>query len=294
MSKNIGNWPVIKPDDRRLFISEPERTSSSWARVSAFFVDLKFLPKADAGLDTQILHGHSVRVLEQKGEWTKIASQLTGKNGETKDHYVGWVLSSGISSDTPAPTHRVIAPRTFLYPEADMKKPRSGYRSMGSLITVVGHLETRGTAYGILSDGNAVIDRHISPLTETSGDYVAVAEQLLATPYLWGGNTGFGIDCSGLVQLSMEMAGKAVFRDTDMQAATIGAPVDIKGDWSDLQRGDLIFWRGHVAIAQGYKSGEAHLIHANGYTMDVTSEPVQQAVDRIAYLYEMPIGVRRP
>ena len=175
-----------------------------------------------------------------------------------------------------------------------MKLPRTGYRSMGSLLEVTGKTETRGTRYALLSDGNVIIDRHISPLEAHADDFVSVAEQLLATPYLWGGNTGFGLDCSGLVQLAMLISGEAVLRDTDMQAATIGDPVQIGNDWEKLKRGDLVFWRGHVAIAQGRISGSSHIIHANGYTMDVTSEPALQAINRIAYLYEMPIGVRRP
>ena len=156
------------------------------------------------------------------------------------------------------------------------------------------HAETRGTQYAILDSGEVVIANHLVEAGNHSTDYVSVAETLLRTPYLWGGSTAFGIDCSGLVSLAMQMAGIDVLRDSDMQAATIGEPVAIRPDWGDLKRGDLLFWRGHVAIAQGEIGGQQHMLHANGHTMDVASEPVAEAVLRIEHLYEKPIGVRRP
>lgn len=279
-------WPQLDSDDRRLYVPQSALASAKSAFVDRFFVDLKSGLQADAGLDEQLLYGDAVAILQTHGEQAKVRN--------ARDGYIGWVECSALSGKPFNPTHRVIAPRTFLYPKADMKLPRTGYRSMGSVIEVIGKAETRGTGFALLADGNSIIERHIIPIEKTAADYVSVAEQLLATPYLWGGNTGFGIDCSGLVQLSMLMTGRKVLRDTNMQAATIGDPVEIDSDWVRLKRGDLIFWRGHVAIAQGEIGGTPHIIHANGYTMDVTSEPVKQAVERIAYLYELPIGVRRP
>src|SRR5690606_30732402 len=99
------------------------------------------------------------------------------------------------------PTHVVSAPRSFLYPGPDLKLPRAGELSLGSSVTVRDFAETRGTRYALLSTGEAIISGHLRPVAEVSDDYVAVAEQLLMTPYLWGGSTAFGIDCSGLVQL---------------------------------------------------------------------------------------------
>jgi len=279
-------WPQLREDDPRLHLSAVERQAAQPVWVARFFVDLQRKPGPEAGLDTQILHGENLLKVESADGWAKIQAR--------RNRYVGWVPEDALSEGERAPTHFISVPRTFLYPGADMKLPRSGYRSLGSGVVVTDRAETRGTHYTILDSGEAVIANHLAAAGDHAADYVSVAETLLRTPYLWGGSTAFGIDCSGLVSLAMQMAGMDVLRDSDMQAATIGKPVAIRPDWSDLKRGDLVFWRGHVAIAQGEIGGEQHLLHANGHTMDVTSEPAAAAVLRIEHLYEKPIGVRRP
>jgi cell wall-associated NlpC family hydrolase len=161
---------------------------------------------------------------------------------------------------------------------------------MGSRVSVDGFAETRGTEYGLLASGEALIAGHLRPVGEYAGDYVDVAETLLSTPYLWGGTSAFGIDCSGLVQLSMRMTGRAVPRDTDMQASGLGEPFDPGAGMAGLQRGDLVFWKGHIAVMLDGRN----IIHANGHTMMVSSEKLSDAVERIAYLYGGPTGFRRP
>jgi cell wall-associated NlpC family hydrolase len=279
-------WPVTSSTDRRLFANKEQLAGSKTAWITVHFADLKSKNNANAGLDCQLLFGEEVKVLETQADWVKVRREFDG--------YIGWIADNAISFDVTTPTHQVIAPRTFVYSAPDLKLPRTGYRSMGSKIAVTEFVENRGTRYAMLESGEAIIASHIVSLDEYADDYVSVAEKMLHTPYLWGGNTAFGIDCSGLVQLSMAMAGKQVLRDTDMQASTIGQPVMVAPDYQDLQRGDLVYWRGHVAIAQGILNGEAYLIHANGNSMDVTSEPAKEAIDRTEYLYELPIGVRRP
>ena len=203
---------------------------------------------------------------------------------------VGWIESNALSQDIIHPTHRISAPRTYLYPKADMKLKNCGQLSLGSLVNVTDTVTNRGTDYAILSTGEALIRGHVTPVDHFEKDYVAVAESLLHVPYLWGGDSALGLDCSGLVQLSMAMTGKQVLRDSDMQAATIGEVIIPNAGYSNLERGDLIFWKGHVAIVRG--GGE--IIHANGHSMTVAIEPIEDAINRIAYLYDKPIGFRRP
>ncbi len=161
---------------------------------------------------------------------------------------------------------------------------------MGSQISVTGYAETRGTNYAVLPSGEAIVAGHLVPKDAVANDYVTVAETLLNTPYLWGGSSGFGIDCSGLVQLSLRMTGRNVLRDTDMQAETVGSAIEAGAAYENLRRGDLVFWKGHVAIM----TDAENMIHANGHTMLVSREPLEAALERIGYLYGKPTGFRRP
>ena len=259
------------------------------AVVSAHFADAYDRPAKDAGLQTQFLHGHEVLVFDggggdYDGEWAWVQCQTDG--------YVGYVQRSLLTeysvSKQSEPTHMVSAPRTFLYSDKDLKSPRSGYRSMGSKVRVVDQATTRGTDYAILEGGEAIIANHLIEIGDWLSDPVSVAETLLHTPYLWGGNTGFGIDCSGLVSLSNLLCGNVVLRDSDMQAASIGEVIPL--DTDNLRRGDLIFWKGHVGMMADNKT----MLHANGNTMNVALEPLAEAIERIGYLYDAPTLARRP
>ncbi|MER9266278.1 NlpC/P60 family protein [Mesorhizobium sp. M0410] len=252
------------------------------ARISASVADIRRAPRPDAGVDTQLLFGEDVLVFEDVGGWAWIQAE--------RDGYVGYVADTVLGGRDHAATHVVSVPRTFLYPGPDLRFPVSGELSMGSLVAVTGSAETRGTHYALLPSGQAVISGHLRPVAEFAPDYVAVAESFLGTPYLWGGVSGFGIDCSGLVQLAMHMAGRQVLRDTDMQATTVGEPLDPGPDFAGLRRGDLVFWKGHVAIMTDPET----MIHANGHTMLVSREGMREAVARIGYLYGGPTGFRRP
>jgi len=247
--------------------------------VQAHFADIQQASEDNAGLDTQFVHGTLVNVFDVDGDWAWVQSTIDG--------YVGYTKRACLSAEILAPTHCVIAPRTFLYPEPDLKSARSGYLSMGSSICISDYAETRGTQYAILDNGAVIIADHIAPIDAFEADYVSVAERLLHTPYLWGGTTGFGIDCSGIVQLSLSLVGQNVLRDTDMQEAKLGEVLDCAA--ADLQRGDLVFWKGHVAIV----SGPNTIIHANGRSMNVAVEPLDEAIERIAYLYNRPTCFKR-
>ena len=257
-------------------------TAGRKARIAAPVLDLRNAPSTEAGLDSQLIHGDEVLVFEDADGFAWVQS--------LRDSYVGYVLSDGLSDQLEQPTHIVCVPRTFSYREADMKKPVTASFSLGSRLTITGHVETRGTDYALLASGEALIANHLQPLNQHAADYVAVAETLEHTPYLWGGVSAFGMDCSGLVQLCMFMAGKNVLRDTDMQEKTIGRHLNIGDDFQSLQRGDLVFWKGHVAIVLDSET----IIHANGHTMSVARESLHGAIERIAYLYGQPTGFRRP
>lgn len=251
-------------------------------QVCASVVDLRGEPRPDSGPQTQVIFGDIVRVFEEQDGWCWVQAE--------RDGYTGYVSEASLEKPTREATHMVIVPRTFVYPGSDLRFPHSKALSLGSRVRITGFAEKRGTEYVLLENGEALIAKHVAPLTEHASDYVAVAETLLHTPYLWGGTSGFGIDCSGLVQLSMWVAGRTVLRDSDMQQNTLGEIIEPDADYSNLKRGDLVFWKGHVAIC----AAPDMLIHASGHTMTVTLEPLKDAIDRIAYLYDLPTLIRRP
>lgn len=277
--------------DRRLYAFRPDLADEALkgrveaerfargepARVAVPVAPLRPFPDLQRGIDTELLFGETVRVFDRADGFAWVQAD--------QDGYVGYVPEAMLGEPEDA-THHIVVPRTFVYPEAELRKPPRTALSMGSRITVTGEAETRGTRYVLLPDGGAVIARHCLPLGERLGDdYVSVAETFVETPYLWGGRSGFGIDCSGLVQLAMMMIGKQAPRDSDMQAQ-FGKAITRE----ELRRGDLVFWKGHVGIMQ---DGET-LLHANGHTMSVARENLEAAIQRIGWLYDRPTGYRRP
>ncbi|OYR10442.1 C40 family peptidase [Brucella grignonensis] len=277
---------AYRPDlaDERLSgkVEASRFTTDTLMQVSASVVDLRSEPRPDSGPQTQIIFGDMVRVFEEQDGWSWVQAE--------RDGYTGYVSSTSLEKPTADATHMVIVPRTFIYPGSDLRFPHSKALSLGSRVRIVGSAETRGTQYALLENGEALIAGHLAPLDQHAADYVAVAETLLHTPYLWGGTSGFGIDCSGIVQLSMWVSGRKVLRDSDMQQNTLGEIVEPDADYSNLKRGDLVFWKGHVAIC----ASPDMLIHASGHTMTVTLEPLKDAIRRIAYLYDLPTLIRRP
>ncbi len=246
-------------------------------------ITLRSAPDRELGVETEALFGEEINIFEVADGWAWI--QLL------KDSYVGYVPVDAIAYGFKKISHIVDHPRTFLYPEADMKKRPLACLSMGSRLDIVDETEGNGIRFLLTRDGQAIVERHCRHFKAFSGpDFVNHAGRLLETPYRWGGCSAFGIDCSGLVQLTMFMAGNYVKRDSDMQAASIGEEIDPGDDFSGLQRGDLIFWKGHVAIAEDHDT----IIHANGFSMSVSREPLKQAVQRIEPLYGKPTLCRRP
>ncbi len=218
-------------------------------------------PRHDAPLDTEALHGERVTVYDIDGEgwaWGQLES----------DGYVGYLPANALVMPGVAPTHRVIAPRTFLYHDPDIKTPPLMPLSLGSLVTV----KREEKDFSITGRG-AIFAKHLAPVSQFEPDFVLTAKKFLGAPYLWGGKTSLGLDCSALVQLSLAAAGIASPRDSDMQEQALGEKVSLE----NVRRGDLIFWKGHVAIV----CDPGTLIHANAFHMMVEIEPLAEAVGRI-------------
>jgi cell wall-associated NlpC family hydrolase len=235
-------------------------------------------PDAPLGWASQLLHGELVRVYEEKDGWAWV--QALG------DCYVGYVRADALSPDIRAPTHRVTVPGTFVYAAADAKALTGTHLTMNALVCVA----ESGPAFARLVGGGFVPMGHLGGIDETAPDFVAVAERFVGTPYVWGGKTRLGMDCSGLVQVAMHAAGRQCPRDSDMQMAELGTPAEAGRNLDGLQRGDLIFWKGHVAIV----SGASILLHANAHHMAVAAEPLRPAVDRIARSGCPIVAIRRP
>jgi cell wall-associated NlpC family hydrolase len=248
------------------------------ARVVVPVIALRPKPDLASGIDTELLMGEAVAVFERRNGWCWVKA--------LSDGYVGYLPETAIAEGAAAPTHVVIPQRTFLYPEPELRKPHAATLSMGSLVRVTGTAEARGNHYVVLEDGTAIFAKHVQPIGENrGGDFVEIALRFIETPYLWGGRSGLGIDCSGLVQLALSMTGRSAPRDTDMQAAGLGRPIERE----ELKRGDFVFWKGHVAIMEDPET----IVHANGHTMTVARENFAAAVERIGWLYEQPTGYRR-
>lgn len=253
---------------------------SAWVVVPV--ADLRGKPDNQAGVDTQLLLGEEVSVYDRRDGWAWVQRR--------QDGYIGYIDVASLGDAGHTATHLVSAPRSFVYPGPDLRFPHVQALSMGSQVAVVVETETRGTRYFNLADGQSMIAKHLRPIADRQSDYVSVAENFLNTPYLWGGNSGFGIDCSGLVQLSMHMCGAQVLRDTDMQESSVGQLLDAGENYRNVRRGDLVFWKGHVAIM----TDAENMIHANGHTMLVSHERLDEAIERIGYLYGRPTSFRRP
>ncbi len=211
--------------------------------------------------DRQLLLGASFGLLDQQEGWAF---------GIAEDGYCGWLRAEALA-DWLAPTHWLAAPASHLYPAPDMKTRERAALSLGAALTIIGH--ERGWAQ---EAGAAWLPAcHLRAWDDRPDDPVAIAESLLGTPYLWGGNSRAGLDCSGLVQLACRACNIASPADSDLQADSLGVALP-RG--AALRRGDLVFWKGHV----GWMADDRQLLHANAYHMAVALEPLDQATARIA------------
>ncbi len=229
-------------------------------QVRPGIVPLRMTPDPDAHLATQLIKGEPFTVYESKDGWAWGQAD--------KDNYVGYVPSNSLTQQLETPTARISAVRSHIYAEPSHRALPLSPLTMNATVAA-GEIDN---GFARLADGGFVSKHHIAPLDDTASDFTATALVFLGTPYLWGGRSGIGIDCSGLVQMVLERAGIASPRDADMQEQALGQSVPVK----DLQRGDLIFWKGHVAIALD----AAQVVHANGTYMTTMTEALEAVCAR--------------
>ncbi|MEM6587566.1 MAG: NlpC/P60 family protein [Pseudomonadota bacterium] len=241
-------------------VDVPRYVEGIQARVLKPTVDLMAAP--GGARDRQLCFGEAVTIYEVHNGWAFVEA--------SRDGYVGYMTSRDIG-DLQDRTHRVTARATHLYPQPDFKIHDRQMLSFGSELAIKGPVDGRFSETG---DGLFVPTSHVTPLDKFEDDPVTVAERLLGTPYLWGGNSSFGTDCSGLVQMACLACGIPCPGDADMQEEELGH--SLAGD-VPLRRGDLLFWQGHVA----WMADADTLIHANAYHMATAYEPLNAALDRI-------------
>lgn len=270
---------VSAPDpksDPRLIISDPV-DEPRLMRVSWGTADILAEKNTHSVMTSQALTGELVHVHEEDGEVSLIQC--------LRDRYVGWVSNHVLTEPLSADTHTITAPQTFAFTKPDLKSVPVGARYLGSTF------RTAQEDGKFIEDelGGWIPTQHASPEGVLSDDPATVAEAFVGTPYLWGGRTYNGIDCSGLTVAAYGACGVLLPRDSDMQFAWSGTDIE---NWSEpgaLMRGDLVFWRGHVGIMTDPDT----LLHANAYHMATAKEPIAGAIERIANRYGEPIGARR-
>jgi cell wall-associated NlpC family hydrolase len=226
---------------------------------------LRHAPSPDAPLDTEALKGERVTVYETEEGWARGRLETDG--------YAGYLPAIALRPPGETPTHKVAALRTLVFPGPSIKLPPVEGLPLGARLAVA----RIDGPFAITASSGYVPARHLVPLDAMENDFVAVAERFLGAPYLWGGKTNLGLDCSGLIQVALAACGIASPRDSGVQEQALGKPLASSTDLSQLRRGDLLFWKGHVAIVRD----EAELIHANAFHMAVAIEPIAEAIARI-------------
>lgn len=241
-------------------------------RVAAPVAPIWRAPDAASERLDELIHGEQFQALETAGGfvWGQAA----------RDGYVGYVRAEALAPAGAAPTHRVAALRTYAFAEPSIRSAALGPFSLNALVAV----EAADGAFRRAADGAWFWTGHLAPIGSFERDPAAVAERFLGAPYLWGGRTSLGLDCSGLIQQALYACGRAVPRDADLQLAEGGGIAR-----ADAVRGDLVGWRGHI----GLLLDAARLIHANSHHMAVVVEPLDDAIARLEAAGRGPTVFRR-
>jgi cell wall-associated NlpC family hydrolase len=248
-------------------VNAPRYVEGQAMRVLIEAAPLRGEPDPESGYDTQALFGETMMVYDVDDEGWAYAQIV-------RDGYVGYISANALGPATASATHRVRTPRTLVYPGKSIKT------SPVMALPMLGEVTVRDTdaSFARIDGGGYVWRHHLAAIGDNEPDFVAVAERFEHAPYLWGGKTWDGVDCSGLVQIALQAAGVEALRDTDMQAGSLGAAIEPGASYENLRRGDLVFWKGHVGIMCDGQT----LLHANGHHMQVTREPFAVARERIA------------
>ncbi|MGI9407237.1 MAG: C40 family peptidase [Hyphomicrobiaceae bacterium] len=238
---------------------------------------LRRSPAPDAILQTEGMGGEMVQVFDVADGWAWI--QLR------RDGYVGYVPADALMQSFAFTSHYINAPTALVFPQPDIKQPPVARMFLGTEICLKG---SHGD-FIELANGGFVYHHCVSPIGTHVDDFVSVAERFVGVPYLWGGKTAAGLDCSGLVQITLQAAGVTCLRDTDMQQASVGTSLGVSPNPVTLMRGDFVFWAGHVGMLVDRNT----LLHANAFHMEVAVEPLLQAIERIRADTGPVVDVRR-
>lgn len=268
--------PDLAADFLKGVVDAPTYAKGQKKRVGVPVCPLRGKPDEAASLATELLFGETFSVYEEKDGWSWGQASL--------DDYVGYAPSTALETPGAEPSHMIAVLRSFIYPGPDLKAPVTAALSLGSLATI----KSRDGDFMELEGSGFVFAEHLRPVSQFEPDYVTTAVRFMGAPYLWGGRSSLGVDCSGLVQLALGFAGINVPRDTDMQAKGIGE--EVEPDLSSLQSGDLVFFPGHVGVMLDGQT----LLHANAWDMMVSPHPLRHVVAQIAKKEAEPLTcVRR-
>lgn len=232
-------------------------------QITCAVAPLLRVPDGDASLDTQLLFGELFDVYEIRPDgWVWGQSVL--------DRYVGYLPPGCLSDPVASATHRVVTLHAQTYAAPTLKLPPKTTLGLGALVAV----STVEAGYAQVATGGWIAEDHLRPLDQTGPDWVSVAERFVGVPYVWGGRSSQGLDCSALIQLARQAAGFDCPRDSDMQEAALGETLP---PGTPPRRGDLVFWTGHVGVMVDAET----LLHSTAHTMQTLREPLAQAVARI-------------